>query len=62
MFLARTRANDRGPANLLGSLLPARGGVTADFSGAAGSVNYDAAAIQAANRVFPYVPIAIRER
>ena len=55
MFLARTRADD-------GTLLAERGGITADFGGAAGALNYDAPAIAAANKVFPYVPIAIRER
>jgi type IV pilus assembly protein PilX len=56
IFLARTRAPD-------GSLLVARGGVTADFNGAAGSgIHYNPETMTRANQGFPYVPIAIRER
>lgn len=62
MLLARTRANDRSPGNSLGTLIANRGGITADFNGAGGTIHYDQSQISAAHRVFPYVPIAVRER
>jgi hypothetical protein len=56
VFIARTRAAD-------GTLLTGRGGITADFNGAAGSgIQHDATSIALANQRFPYMPIAIRER
>jgi hypothetical protein len=53
LFVAQTRAAD-------GSILPAPGNVAADLTPAA--IFYDAAAITAANRSFPYNPIAVSER
>lgn len=53
LFIARTRTAD-------GSLLTTPGQITADLTPAA--IFYDAAAIRAANRPFPYNPIAIKER
>jgi hypothetical protein len=53
VFVAQTLAPD-------GSLLPTPGAGSADLTPAA--IFYDAAQIQAANRSFPYNPIAIKER
>jgi hypothetical protein len=53
LFIARTHARD-------GSILTTPGNITADLGPAA--IFYDAAAIKAANRTFPYNPIAIKER
>jgi len=53
LFLAQTRAAD-------GSTLSVPGQVAADLTPAA--IFYDAAAITAANRSFPYNPIAVNER
>jgi hypothetical protein len=56
VFLARTLASD-------GTPLAGRGGVIADFNGAAGSgIHHNPAAITLANQKFPYTPIAVRER
>jgi hypothetical protein len=63
VMLARTRADDRSSENLLGSLLAARGPVSADFTAAGGSgVQLDTSAIAAANQSFPYIAIAVKER
>ena len=63
VVVARTRADDRTTANPAGTLLSARGSVTADFSGAGGTgLRYDTSAISAASQTFPYTPIAVRER
>ncbi|MBI4471619.1 MAG: hypothetical protein HY646_03060 [Acidobacteria bacterium] len=62
MLIARTRANDRSESNLLGTVLASRGAITLDLNGAAGTgFHYDASVIEAANRVFPYKPVSIRE-
>jgi hypothetical protein len=62
VFLARTHAADRAAANLLGTLLTARGSVTADFrSGGAIAIQWNSGNVVAANRSFPFVPIAIRQ-
>ena len=53
LFIAQTRAAD-------GSLLTTPGQITADLNPA--TIFYDVAAIRAANRPFPYNPIAIREK
>ncbi|PYR97342.1 MAG: hypothetical protein DMG16_24960 [Acidobacteria bacterium] len=53
LFMAQTRAAD-------GSILPTLGNVAADLTPAA--IFYDAAAITAASRSFPYNPIAVKER
>jgi hypothetical protein len=63
LFIARTLSDDRSMFNLLGTPLAKRGGITADFNGAAGSSIYrDSATILAANGPLPYSPIAIWER
>ena len=53
LFMAATLAAD-------GSLLPSLGTITTDLTPA--KIVYDAAAIKAANRTFPYNPISINER
>src|SRR5436309_2255387 len=53
LFMEQTRAVD-------GSILPTLGNVAADLTPAA--IFYDAAAITAASRSFPYNPIAVKER
>jgi hypothetical protein len=53
LFIARTRTAD-------GSMLATPGDIIADLRPAA--IFYDAAAIKAANRTFPYNPIAIKEK
>lgn len=62
MFIARTRANDRGPSNIFGTGIGMLGSVTANFSGAAGSgIHYNSAAIAAASHGLPYMPISVKE-
>jgi hypothetical protein len=64
VFVARTRANDRTPANELGTMLATPGPVDVDFSGSGNSFqleNPGAASLGLVNQRFPYLPIAIRE-
>ena len=64
IIVARTRANDRGPANELGTMLTPPGPVDFDFSGSGNTFqieNPGAATLDLVNQKFPYLPIAIRE-
>ena len=61
IVLAQTRVPDRSPANTLGSLRREAGSITMDFGGMGSIVQTDNAAIAAANRVFPYTSISVRE-
>jgi hypothetical protein len=62
VVLARTRAADRSAANSLGSLLMARGPVSADFSAAMGAgIQYNSATIANANRIFPFTLMSFKE-
>ena len=61
VFVARTRAADRTPENLLGTLLDKLGSVTSDLPSDSVSLEFSAAEGDRANRDFPYVPISYRE-
>jgi hypothetical protein len=64
ILVARTRADDRGPSNELGTMLVTPGPVDVDFSGSGNSLqleNPGAASLDLVNQRFPYLPIAIRE-
>jgi hypothetical protein len=64
MFVARTRANDRGPTNELGTVLASRGPVAVDLSlpGTTFQLeNPGSAAIDKAQQKLPFLPIAFRE-
>ncbi len=64
MFVARTRANDRGPSNELGTVLASRGPVVLDLSLAGTQfqlTNPGNSAIVEAQQKFQYVSIAFRE-
>jgi Tfp pilus assembly protein PilX len=64
VVVARTRADDRNPANELGTILATPGRVDVDFSGSGSSLqleNPGAAGMDLVNQKFPYLPIAIRE-
>jgi Tfp pilus assembly protein PilX len=64
ILVARTRADDRGPANELGTMLVTPGPVNVDFGGSGNSVqleNPGEANLDLVNQRFPYLPIAIRE-
>jgi hypothetical protein len=61
LLLANTRGAPTA-ADPLGPVLQSRGAVTADFRGSRGNgIQYNTAVIEAANRLFPYVPISIKE-
>ncbi len=64
VVVARTRADDRSPANELGTMLATPGPVDVDFSGSGSSLqleNPGAASMDLVNQKFPYLPIGIRE-
>jgi hypothetical protein len=60
LFVSRTRADDRGPANLLGSELADPGPALADLAGE-GFVEINQEEIHRANRVFRYAQAGYRE-
>ena len=62
VFIAGTRANDRSPSNLLGTLLANRGESSVDFKAGERDIRYNASSIAMANRAFPYIPMAVTER
>ncbi|HEX4999840.1 MAG TPA: hypothetical protein VFY29_16590 [Terriglobia bacterium] len=63
LLLARTRANDRGPGNLLGSLLTERGSVIADWGSLlSGSLELNRPVENELGRLLPYTVMALRER
>jgi hypothetical protein len=61
LFLTRTRAAERTPANPLGTLLDRRGAVTLDFPSKSLTAEWNVAEMERANERFPYVRTTYRE-